>query len=180
MRRTTGLLVLALALASPALAQSNRGAFGLDAMVAPTSGLGFAYYVTDGLSLRPWLGLGYSDYEGFFASAGAQLRYEFAADGVLSPYLSATAQYTHNGAVPTTPAGSSGTARYQQLTVETNAGQFGGGAGLRYRLSSSLALFGEGRVMYTTFPTGSYGWSSVALDDNTRAEAVFGLTYLFR
>jgi hypothetical protein len=34
--------------------------------------------------------------------------------------------------------------------------------------------------MYTTFPTGSYGWSSVTLDENTRAEAVFGLTYLFR
>jgi hypothetical protein len=180
MRKTLALFGLALALASPALAQSNRGAFGLDAMVAPTSGLGFAYYVTDGLSLRPWLGLGYSDYDGFYASAGAQLRYEFAADGALSPYLSATAQYTRNGAVPTTPAGSSGTARYQQLTVESNAGQFGAGAGLRYRLSGSLALFGEGRVMYTTFATGSYGWSSVALNDNTRAEAVLGLTYLFR
>ena len=45
-------------------------------MVAPPSGLGFAYYVTDGLSLRPWLGLGYSDYNGFFASAGAQLRFK--------------------------------------------------------------------------------------------------------
>ena len=93
---------------------------------------------------------------------GAQLRYEFAADRTLSPYLSASAQYTHNGAVPATPAGSSGTARYQQMTLESNAGQFGGGAGLRYRLSSSLALFGEGRVMYTTFPMGSWdGWSSV-------------------
>ena len=67
------------------------------------------------------------------------------------------------------------------MTLESNAGQFGGGAGLRYRLSSSLALFGEGRVMYTTFPNKlASGWSSVALDENTRAEAVFGLTYLFR
>ena len=86
----------------------------------------------------------------------------------------------NNGAVPTAPAGSSGTSRYQQLTGEGNAGQFGGGAGLRYRLSSSLALFGEGRVMYSTFPTRSYGWSSAALNDNTRVEAVLSLTYIFR
>ena len=182
MRRILVLLTLALAPTGPAFAQSNRGSFGLDAMVAPTTGLGFAYYVTDGLSLRPWLGLGYSDYEGFYASAGAQLRYEFAANGTLSPYLSATALYTHNGAVPTAPAGSSGASRYQQLTVEGNAGQFGAGAGLRYRLSGSLALFGEGRVMYTTYPMGTAGtgWSTTQIGDNTRAEAVLGLTYLFR
>jgi len=182
MRRTFALLALALALAGPALAQSNRGSFGLDAMVAPTTGLGFAYYVTDGLSLRPWLGLGYSDYNGFYASVGAQLRYEFVASEALSPYLSATAQYSHNGAVPTAPAGSAGTSRYQQLTVESHAGQFGGGAGLRFRLSSSLALFGEGRVMYTTYPMGTAGtgWSTTQINANTRAEAVLGLTYLFR
>ena len=45
-------------------------------MVAPTTGLGFAYYVTDGLSLRPWVGLGYSDYSGVYANVGAQLRWE--------------------------------------------------------------------------------------------------------
>jgi hypothetical protein len=113
---------------------------------------------------------------------GAQLRYEFVASEALSPYLSATAQYSHNGAVPTAPAGSAGTSRYQQLTVESHAGQFGGGAGLRFRLSSSLALFGEGRVMYTTYPMGTAGtgWSTTQINENTRAEAVLGLTYLFR
>ena len=182
MRRILVFLGLALAVAGPARAQSERGSFGLDAMVAPTTGLGFAYYVTDGLSLRPWLGLGYSDYNGFYASVGAQLRYEFVASEALSPYLSATAQYSHNGAVPTAPAGSAGTSRYQQLTVESHAGQFGGGAGLRFRLSSSLALFGEGRVMYTTYPMGTAGtgWSTTQINANTRAEAVLGLTYLFR
>ena len=36
--------------------------------------------------------------------------------------------------------------------------------------------------MRATFPTGSYGtgWSTIALDDRTRVEAVLGLTYLFR
>jgi len=151
MRRTIVFLGLAAAAASPVLAQSNRGAFGLDAMVAPTTSLGFAYYVTDGLSLRPWLGLGYSDYSGFYANVGAQLRYEFTAQSRLSPYLSATAQYSHYG-----NSGVGATA-YQPLVLESDFGQLGAGAGLRYRLSGSLALFTEGRVMYATSPMGPYG-----------------------
>lgn len=182
MRRNIVLLWLALALASPALAQSNRGAFGLDAMVAPTTSLGFAYYVTDGLSLRPWLGLGYSDYSGFYANVGAQLRYELTSDSRLSPYLSATAQYSHYGNSGATPIVTTGSAAYQPLTLSSDLGQLGAGAGLRYRLSHSLALFVEGRAMYATSPTGTLGtgWSTVGINDRTRVDAVLGLTYFFR
>ena len=181
MRRTVIALGLAAAAAGPALAQSNRGAFGVDARVAPTTGVGFVYYVTDGLSLRPWLGLGYSDYEGFFANVGAQLRFEPAPSLTLSPYLSATAQYSHYGnsearIVP--PGGAS----YQPMVPVGDLGQLGAGAGLRYRLSGSLALFGEGRVMYATSPMGSYdaGWSTIGINDRTRAEVVLGVSYIFR
>jgi len=182
MRRTIVILGLAAAAADPALAQSNRGALGLDAFVAPTTGVGFSYYVTDGLSLRPWLGLGYSDYSGFYANVGAQLRYEIGADSVLAPYLSATAQYSHYGNSGATQAPTAGTTAYQPLVLDSDFGQFGAGAGLRYRISGSLALFTEGRVMYATSPTGSYGmgWSTVEIDDRTRLDVVLGLTYLFR
>src|SRR5512143_616534 len=98
MRRTIVFLVLAAAAGGPVFAQHNQGAFGLDAFVAPNTGLGFSYYFTDGLSLRPFLGLGYSDYSGFYANVGAALTYEFARrDSRLSPYLSASAQYSHYG-----------------------------------------------------------------------------------
>ena len=189
MRKNFVLIGVALAAASPALAQANRGSFGLDAMVAPTTGLGFAYYVTDGLSLRPWVGLGYSDYTGVYANVGAQLRWEIAADSRWSPYVSATALYSHNGAVsmtPTSPTGATGRPNtgsgYQPYSVQSNAGQFGVGAGLRRRVSQSLALFAEGRVMYTTYPMGTAGtgWSTSQISDHSRAEAVLGLTYLFR
>ncbi len=181
MRRTMVFLVLAAATAGPALAQSNRGALGLDAFVAPNTGLGFSYYVTDGLSLRPWLGLGYSDYSGFYANVGAQLSYEFVRDGRLSPYVSATAQYSHFGNSGVVQSGTKGTA-YQPYALDSDIGQLGAGAGLRYRLSGSLALFGEGRVMYATSPMGAYGygWSSIEVDDRTRVDAVLGLTYFLR
>ena len=182
MRRTIVLLGLAAATASPALAQSNRGAFGLDAFVAPTTGLGFSYYVTDGLSLRPWLGLGYSDYSGFFANLGAQLRYEFGT-GDLSPYLSAVAQYSHNGSVTRCLRDRHGLDRppgqpTSRLALASDLGQFGAGAGLRYRVSGSVSLFGEGRVMYATSPLGTWGagWSTIDINDRTRAEVVLGLS----
>jgi hypothetical protein len=183
MRRNLALLGLALATASPALAQSpsNRGAFGLDAFVAPTTGMGFSYYITDGLSLRPWLGLGYSDYSGFYANVGAQLRYEIGADRVFAPYFSATAQYSHYGNSGVTQGGMTGTA-YQPAALESDVGQLGAGAGLRFRVSDALALFTEGRVMYATSPMGAYGtgWSSIDVNDQTRVDVVLGLTYLFR
>jgi hypothetical protein len=189
MRRTIVLLGLAAATASPALAQSNRGAFGLDFLVAPRAGIGFSYYLTDGLSLRPWLGLGYSDYSGFYANVGAQLRYEFG-EGALAPYLSAVAQYSHNGSVTATSgypgqgypgAGYPGQG-YDSTPVSSDLGQFGAGAGLRYRVSGSLALFGEGRVTYATSPLGSWGtgWTTIDINDRTRAEVVLGVSYLFR
>ena len=188
MRRTLALLCLAAAVASPALAQGNQGSFGLDAMVAPTTGLGFAYYVTDGLSLRPWVGLGYSGYSGVYANVGAQLRWEITAESRWSPYLSASALYSHNGAVSVTTSPTGATGRpdtgsgYQPYSVQSNAGQFGVGAGLRRRMSQSLALFAEARLMYTTYPMGtsSTGWTTTQIGDNSRAEGVIGLTYLFQ
>jgi hypothetical protein len=181
MRRTVVALVLAAATAGPAFAQARQGAFGLDAFVAPNTGVGFSYYVTDGLSLRPWLGLGYSDYSGFYANLGAQLRYEFTRTSRLSPYLSASAQYSHYGNSSVTQGPAYGTA-YQPYVLDGNIGQLGAGAGVRYRVSDSLALFGEGRVMYATSPMGPYGlgWSSIEVNSRTHVDAVLGLTYFLR
>ncbi len=179
MRRTIVFLVLAAAVAAPVFAQHNQGAFGLDAFVAPNTGLGFSYYFTDGLSLRPFLGLGYSDYSGFYANVGAAVSYEFARrDSRLSPYLSATAQYSHYGNSGASQGVAYG-ASYQPYVLDGNIGQFGAGAGVRYRVSDSFALFGEGRYLYATSPMGPYslGWSSVQLNSQSHFDAVLGLTY---
>jgi hypothetical protein len=181
MRRTLAFLALTLAAATTAPAQSNQGAFGLDAMIAPTTTFGFAYYLSDGLSIRPWLGLGYSDYSGFYANASAQLRYEFRARERFAPYLSGIAQYSHYGNSGYTGryTGGGGYGASQVATVPSDLGQFGAGAGVRYRVSDSFALFSEGRVLYTTAPLGtSYGWSSAQINEQTHFDVVLGLTYV--
>ena len=182
MRRTIVFLFLAAAIAGPAAAQSNQGAFGLDAFVAPNTGVGFSYNITDGLSVRPFLGLGYSDYSGFYANVGAALSYEFARrDSRLAPYLSASAEYSHYGNSGATQGATYGTA-YQPYVLASDVGQLGAGAGLRYRVSDSFALFAEGRAMYATSPMGPYGlgWSSVEVNSRTHFDAVLGLTYFLR
>jgi hypothetical protein len=179
MRRTALLLGLALTAATSSWAQSHRGDFGVDATVAPTTTVGFAYYVTDGLSLRPWLGLGYSSYGGFFANVGAQVRLEPLPAATLSPYVSASAQYSNAGdavnAYQNAPAS-------RPLPVLGNGGQFGVGLGLRYSLGAPISVFAEGRIVRTTYSLSTVrtGWSAIGIDDRTRAEVVLGLTYLFR
>ena len=193
MRRAAAALAITLALAPAAFAQggyhSNQGSFAVDAMVAPTTGFGFGYYLTDGLSLRPWLGVGYSNY-GFFANVGAQLQYEFGTNWKASPYLSASGVYSHN---PTPTYYSGGTPPANGQTVggyQADSGQFGVGAGVRYRMGSSFSLFAEGRAYYSTYSYTTYssysgvggpqqGWGSFGLGDHTRGEFVLGLSYLF-
>jgi hypothetical protein len=182
MRRTLVLFGLALAAAGPALAQSNRGALGLDARFAPTTSLGVSYYVTDGLSLRPWLGLGYSEFSGFYASVGGQLRYELRAQPRLSPYVSAIALYSHFGNDGSTPTLVVRNAASQPLVLANDLGQFGAGVGLRLRLTRNVALFAEGSALRTTSAMGSLGtgWSTIGINDRTRVDVILGLTYLFR
>jgi len=183
-RRAALAFAITLAVAPAALAQvpggpvSDQGAFAIDAMVAPTTGFGFGYYVTDGLSLRPWLGLGYDSY-GFYASLGAQVRYEFGAGSTVAPFVSGSALYSHSPSATIVEPGRAGGAS-PQVTYQGDGAQFGAGAGLRVRLSSSFSLFGEGRVLYATYPINALeqGWSSFDMGDRTRGELVFGLSYL--
>jgi hypothetical protein len=182
-RRVATAFAITLAVAGTALAQvpggpeSNRGAFAIDAMVAPTTGFGFGYYVTDGLSLRPFVGLGYDGY-GFYANLGAQARYEFGAGSTVAPFVSASALYSHTPSAVIAEPGTGGAGR--QVVYQGDGAQFGAGAGLRFQLSRSFSLFGEGRVLYATYPINSLsqGWSSFDMGDRTRGELVFGLTYL--
>jgi hypothetical protein len=83
----------------------------------------------------------------------------------------------HNSAVPLSNPGG-----YATSVIQSDLGLFGGGAGLRYRAAERLAVFAEGRLMRTTSPNlfGSTGWSTIRIDDRSRADVVLGVTYLLR
>jgi hypothetical protein len=174
MRRVVLFLAAAVVAATTAFAQVPGG-WAVDAFVAPTAGFGFGYNFSQGLSLRPWFGLGYSDFNGFFMNVGAELRYELLSDSRLSPYVSASGQYLHNNAMPVSAVDG-----YPSSVIQSDLGLFGGGAGLRYRAAERLAVFAEGRLLRSTSPNlfGPTGWSTIHVDDRTRADVVLGVTYL--
>jgi hypothetical protein len=183
MRRTISVLALSLGAALPASAQtSNRGAFAVDAMFAPTAGLGLGYYVTDGLSLRPWLGLGYSSHQGFFANVGGQLCYELGSGWTVSPFLSVSAQYSHSDAAALAQPARGGTSGSPRPVTQGSGAQLGAGAGLRLRVSSDISLFGEGRLVHTTYPIGELrrGWTTFGVGERSYGQIVLGVSYLFR
>jgi len=174
MRKIGMCLGVALAVAAPALAQ-EQGPWAVDAMVAPNAGLGIAYQFSDRLSIRPWLGLGYADQAGVFVNVGAELRFDLLVGPRWAPYLSASAGYMHNQAVPVGVAGP-----YPGYTVQPNAGQFAAGAGLRYQVARRVSLFTEGRWMYTTYPSNynTGGWGNFTVNGQNHVQLVLGATYI--
>jgi hypothetical protein len=166
-----------LGLAAPAVAQSE-GSFTIDAMTTPGRHFGFGYYVTDGLSLRPTLGAGYSAQYGTTLNLGLDVRYEVLAGRRVSPYLTATFNYLHQP----------GVTQYDQgiaipYATTPDVTRYGGGAGIRARIKYRISVVAEGLVMnsaLTTLPASSaYGPQQYAVTNGTHFEAALGVSYAF-
>jgi hypothetical protein len=134
---------------------------------------GFGYYITDGLSIRPSLGVSFSSQFGTELNLGTDLRYEMLPGSRLSPYATAgfsymrspyLVQYDSSGS-PLPGAGS-------------NVARYGAGAGLRARLKYHLSMVGEGRVMNSELRDvpGTYGQT---VRNGAHFEAALGVSYAF-
>jgi hypothetical protein len=164
-----------LSLSAPAMAQ-ERGSLALDAMTMPGRHFGVGYYITDGLSLRPSLGAGYSAQYGTTFNLGADLRWELLPGSRFSPYFTAGFNYLRDPSL--VQYDSSGS---PLLATNPNVARYGAGLGLRTRLKYRLSLVGEGRVMNSAFrdvpANGFYGQQS--LRAGAHFEAALGLSYAF-
>lgn len=138
MRTLLGTLVLA-GLAMPAAAQ-QQGSFALDAMTTPGRHFGAGYYVTNGLSVRPSLGLGVAQGYGTVFNLGADVRYEFLTGNRVSPYVAGSWNYLRS---PYLTESVGGVVRNDP----SNVARWGGGGGLRGRINDRVSVFADGRVM---------------------------------
>ncbi len=134
-----------LSLSATAMAQ-GRGSLTLDAMTTPGRHFGFAYYITDRLSLRPSLGVGYSAQYGTEINLGSDVRFELRPGGRVSPYLTGSFNYLRSPALVQYDASG-----LPQLSADPNVARYGAGLGFRTQLKYRLALIGEGRVMSSAF-----------------------------
>jgi len=164
-----------LSLSAPAMAQ-GRGSLFLDAMTTPGRHFGIGYYITDGLSVRPSLGAGYSAQYGTELNLGADLRWEPLPGRRVSPYVTASFNYLRSPALVQYDSSGSPLA-----AADPNVARYGGGLGLRTQLKYRLALVGEGRVMSSAFRDASGGgfYGQQGLQPGAHFEAALGLSYAF-
>ena len=165
--------VLALVgLAASASAQ-ERGSFVVDAMTTPGRHVGIGFYITDGLSLRPSLGFGYSGQYGTTFNLGADLRWEVRTGNRVSPYLTAGFNYLRSPYVVQYDATGS-------PTGDSNLARYGAGAGLRARIKYGLSAVAEGRVMNSELQNAFGGFSGQqSVHSGAHVEGVLGLSYVF-
>jgi hypothetical protein len=169
-----------LGLSVPAMAQ-EQGSVALDAMTTPGRHFGIGYYITDGLSLRPSLGVSYSGSYGTALNLGADVRWELMTERRVSPYLTASFNYLHNPSVAAyTPyypqSGSDGAVVPIQ---DPNVTRYGAGAGVRAHLKYRISLVGEGRVMNSELRTVNGYYTQPIYQNGAHFEAAVGLSYAF-
>jgi hypothetical protein len=169
--RTLAAMVVVLGFALPAAAQ-QKGSFALDAMTTPGRHFGAGYYLTDGLSLRPSLGFGWSEGYGSIFNLGVDARYEFLGGNRLSPYVAGSYNFMRSPYL----IDSVGAAVRNE---SSNVSRWGGGGGLRLRVHDRVSVFADGRVMNSEVrnATGSALGGQQVIDYGSNFEGALGLTF---
>jgi hypothetical protein len=165
--------VVLLGLSVSALAQ-EQGSFALDAMTTQGRHFGAGYYITDALSVRPSLGVGYADQYGMTFNLGADARYEFLTGSRVSPYLAAGISYVRSPYLVQYDSAAS------SLGSSSNVARYGAGLGIRTRLAYGLALVAEGRLMNSElgYVSGGRYYGQQAVRDGAHFEAAVGISYV--
>ena len=166
-----------LACAGPVLAQDfGPGSVTLDATTAYGRTFGAGFYVSNHLSLRPSLGFGYSGTEGTFFNVGSEVRWDFHNQSRFTPYTAASFNYMRSPSVSSyLPSG------LVLLTERSNVMRYGGGVGVRTRISDRLSVIADGRMMNSEVRSvaavGAFT-SQRAVEDGLHFEGALGLSFL--
>ena len=184
--RRLPLLALMLALGSTARAQEGepasppppphepftQGTFTLDAMTTPGRHMGFGFYLSNRVSIRPMLGLGYSDLGGTFYNVGADLRVETTPANNWSFYAVATGSYSGGQ--------DAANRRGRNVYAQADGGQYGAGVGVRRRVHDWLMLVLDTRYLRwsgASLSTQPSSFGQVRIDDSSQFVASLGLSF---
>ncbi len=188
--RRLPLLVVMLALGASASAQESepapppppphepftQGTFTVDAMTTPGSHLGFGFYLTNRISIRPMLGVGTSPYGGTTFVAGADLRIETQPTNTWSFYGVATGSYRSGEDRSYGPQGA------RNLYTQQDGGLYGAGVGVRRRFHDRLMVVLDTRYLHansanlsTAAMPSSFGQYRV--DNQNQIVASLGLSF---
>ena len=166
-----------LACAGPALAQDfGPGSVTVDATTAYGRTFGAGIYVSDHLSLRPTLGFDYWRTAGTYFNVGSEVRWDFHNRSRFTPYTAASVNYMRSPSVSSyLPSG------LVLLTERSNVMRYGGGVGVRTRISDRLSVIADGRMMNSEVrdvaAVGAFA-PQRAVADGLHFEGALGLSFL--
>jgi hypothetical protein len=159
----------------------QKGTISIDAMTTPGRHFGMGFYVTDHLSLRPTIGLGYSDFSGMMVNVGADLRYDFSPDRDWSLYAMGSAYYEggNDPVYSSRPPTGSG---YQDYTSVSSYDGFyyGAGLGVRRRVGDRFAVMLDGRYLHTANSVSGSSFGLYAIDGQNSVVASLGLSFYLK
>jgi hypothetical protein len=195
MRRSL-LSLLALSLATAAYAQQSdpydpdgrpptvaptgqKGTISIDATTTPGRHFGMGFYVTNHLSIRPTLGIGYSDFTGVTVNVGTDLRYDFTPDRDWSLYAMGSVFYQGGNAADPTRSGYPGYPAY--VTGSGYDGlYYGAGLGMRRRITDRFAVTIDGRYLHTANTVSGSSFGQYNIDGQNSVVAALGVSFYLK
>jgi hypothetical protein len=146
----------------------TQGTFTVDAMTTPGQPhIGFGFYLSDRISIRPMFGLGHSRTNGVVYAAAADLRIETRPTNTWSFYGVATGSYRSGR---------------ESFSSQQQGGQYGAGVGVRRRFHDRLIVVLDARYLRsgaaslsTTELPSSFG--QIRLDNRNQVVASLGLSF---
>lgn len=156
----------------------QKGTISIDAMTTPGRHFGMGFYITDHLSLRPTLGLGYSDFSGMLVNVGADLRYDFTPDHDWSLYALGSVFY--QGGEDATYIGPPMPGARTFQSVSSDGMYYGAGLGVRRRIGDRFSVMLDGRYLHTanSVPQSSFGQYS--FDEQNSVVASLGVSFYLK
>jgi hypothetical protein len=196
MRRSL-LSLLALSLATAAYAQQSdpydpdgrpptvaptgqKGTISIDAMTTPGRHFGMGFYVTNHLSIRPNIGIGYSDFSGVMVNVGTDLRYDFSPDRDWSLYAMTSVFYEsgQDAIYASRPGYGPGSPGYS--TTSYDGLYYGAGVGMRRRINDRFAVMIDGRYLHTANTVSGSSFGQYNIDGQNSIVAALGVSFYLK
>jgi hypothetical protein len=160
-----------------AVPTGQKGTISIDAMTTPGRHFGMGFYVTNHLSIRPTLGIGYSDFTGVTMNVGTDLRYDFTPDRDWSVYAMGSVFYQggQDAAYVTRPGypGSTIASGYDGL-------YYGAGVGVRRRIRDRFAVMLDGRYLHTANTVSGSSFGQYNIDGQNSVVAALGVSFYLK
>ena len=159
----------------------QKGTISIDAMTTPGRHFGMGFYVTDHLSIRPAIGIGYSDFSGVIVNVGTDLRYDFSPDRDWSLYAMGSVFYQGGNNAVYAPVAAPGTSYPSYASASSYDGfYYGAGVGVRRRVTDRFAVMLDGRYLHTANTVTGSSFGQYNIDGQNSVVASLGVSFYLK